>query len=178
MERITLQDKTFRTYIPYAEIDKAISRIAGQLNRDLGNEEKPVFLSILNGSFMFTADLMKKITLNCEVTFVKLSSYSGTESTGTVRQVLGLCSDIKDRTVIVLEDIVDSGTTITNLLDDLKKRNPKQIKICTLLLKPDAYKADIPIDYACIKIPNDFVVGYGLDYNNLGRQYKDLYVID
>lgn len=178
MERITLQDKTFRTYIPYAEIDKAISRIAGQLNRDLGNEEKPVFLSILNGSFMFTADLMKKITLNCEITFVKLASYSGTESTGTVRQVLGLCSDIKDRTVIVLEDIVDSGTTITNLLDDLKKRNPKQIKICTLLLKPDAYKADIPIDYACIKIPNDFVVGYGLDYNNLGRQYKDLYVID
>ncbi len=178
MERITLQDKTFRTYIPYAEIDKAISRIAGQLNRDLGNEEKPVFLSILNGSFMFTADLMKKITLNCEITFVKLASYSGTESTGTVRQVLGLCSDIKDRTVIVLEDIVDSGTTITNLLDDLKKRNPKQIKICTLLLKPDAYKADIPIDYACINIPNDFVVGYGLDYNNLGRQYKDLYVID
>ncbi len=178
MERITLHDKTFRTYIPYAEIDKAISRIAGQLNRDLGNEEKPVFLSILNGSFMFTADLMKKITLNCEITFVKLASYSGTESTGTVRQVLGLCSDIKDRTVIVLEDIVDSGTTITNLLDDLKKRNPKQIKICTLLLKPDAYKADIPIDYACINIPNDFVVGYGLDYNNLGRQYKDLYVID
>ncbi|HRW95844.1 MAG TPA: hypoxanthine phosphoribosyltransferase, partial [Bacteroidales bacterium] len=169
MERITLQDKTFRTYIPYAEIDKAISRIAGQLNRDLSNEEKPVFLSILNGSFMFTADLMKKITLNCEVTFVKLSSYSGTESTGTVRQVLGLCSDIKDRTVIVLEDIVDSGTTISNLLGDLKTRNPKQIKICTLLLKPDAYKADIPIDYACIKIPNDFVVGYGLDYNNLGR---------
>jgi hypoxanthine phosphoribosyltransferase len=178
MERITLQDKTFRTYIPYAEIDKAISRIAGQLNRDLSNEEKPVFLSILNGSFMFTADLMKKITLNCEDTFVKLSSYSGTESTGTVRQVLGLCSDIKDRTVIVLEDIVDSGTTISNLLGDLKTRNPKQIKICTLLLKPDAYKADIPIDYACIKIPNDFVVGYGLDYNNLGRQYKDLYVID
>ncbi len=178
MERITLHDKTFRTYIPYAEIDKAISRIAGQLNRDLSNEEKPVFLSILNGSFMFTADLMKKITLNCEITFVKLASYSGTESTGTVRQVLGLCSDIKDRTVIVLEDIVDSGTTITNLLDDLKKRNPKQIKICTLLLKPDAYKADIPIDYACINIPNDFVVGYGLDYNNLGRQYKDLYVID
>ena len=178
MERITLQDKTFRTYIPYAEIDKAISRIAGQLNRDLSNEEKPVFLSILNGSFMFTADLMKKITLNCEVTFVKLSSYSGTESTGTVRQVLGLCSDIKDRTVIVLEDIVDSGTTISNLLGDLKTKNPKQIKICTLLLKPDAYKADIPIDYACIKIPNDFVVGYGLDYNNLGRQYKDLYVID
>ncbi len=126
MERITLQDKTFRTYIPYAEIDKAISRIAGQLNRDLSNEEKPVFLSILNGSFMFTADLMKKITLNCEVTFVKLSSYSGTESTGTVRQVLGLCSDIKDRTVIVLEDIVDSGTTITNLLDDLKKEIPNK----------------------------------------------------
>ncbi len=178
MERITLQDKTFRTYITYKEIDKAISRVAGQLNRDLREEEKPVFVSILNGSFMFTADLMKKITLNCEVTFVKLASYSGTRSTGTVREVLGLCADITGRTVVVLEDIVDSGTTIANLLDDLKKRNPKQIKICTLLLKPAAYKADIHIDYACIKIPNNFVVGYGLDYNDLGRQYKDLYVID
>ncbi|MFA5443897.1 MAG: hypoxanthine phosphoribosyltransferase [Bacteroidales bacterium] len=178
MEHITLQDKTFRTYIPYTEIDKAISRVAVQLNRDLKEEDKPVFVSILNGSFMFTADLMKKITLNCEVTFVKLASYSGTCSTGTVREVLGLCTDITDRTVVVLEDIVDSGTTIANLLDDLKKMNPKQIKICTLLFKPAAYKADIPIDYACIKIPNAFVVGYGLDYNNLGRQYKDLYVID
>ena len=178
MERITLQDKNFRTYIPYTEIDKAISRIALQLNRDLKEEDRPVFLSILNGSFMFTADLMKKIDLNCEITFVKLASYSGTRSTGTVKEVLGLCDDITGRTVVVLEDIVDSGTTIANLLDDLKKKNPKQIKICTLLFKPAAYKADIPIDYACIEIPNDFVVGYGLDYNNLGRQYKDLYVID
>ena len=114
MERITLQDKTFRTYIPYTEIDKAISLVAEQLNRDLSAEEKPVFLSILNGSFMFTADLMKKITLNCEITFVKLASYSGIRSTGTVREVLGLCADIAGRTVVVLEDIVDSGTTIAN----------------------------------------------------------------
>jgi hypoxanthine phosphoribosyltransferase len=178
MESITLQDKNFRTYIPYTEIDKAISRIALQLNRDLKEEDRPVFLSILNGSFMFTADLMKKIDLNCEITFVKLASYSGTRSTGTVKEVLGLCDDITGRTVVVLEDIVDSGSTIANLLNDLRKRNPKQIKICTLLFKPAAYKADIPIDYACIEIPNDFVVGYGLDYNNLGRQYKDLYVID
>jgi hypoxanthine phosphoribosyltransferase len=178
MESITLQDKNFRTYIPYKEIDKAISRIALQLNRDLKEEDRPVFLSILNGSFMFTADLMKKIDLNCEITFVKLASYSGTRSTGTVKEVLGLCDDITGRTVVVLEDIVDSGSTIANLLNDLRKRNPKQIKICTLLFKPAAYKADIPIDYACIEIPNDFVVGYGLDYNNLGRQYKDLYVID
>lgn len=178
MERITLHDKTFRTYIPYAEIDKAISKVAQQINRDLMNEDRPVFLGILNGSFMFTSDLMKKIDLNCMVTFVKLASYSGTESTGDVKEVLGLCADIIGRTVVVVEDIVDSGTTIVKLVEDLKKKNPKQIKICTLLLKPDAYKQEIPLDYVCIRIPNDFVVGYGLDYNNLGRQYKDLYVID
>lgn len=178
MERITLQDKSFRTYIPYQEIDKAIEQVAAALNRDLGNVDKPVFIGILNGSFMFAADLLKKITLNCVVTFVKLASYSGTCSTGKVRELVGLGTDITDRTVIVVEDVVDSGKTIEKLVEDLKKRNPRKIIICTLLFKPDAYQGKIPIDYACISIPNDFVVGYGLDYNDMGRQLKDLYVID
>ncbi|HBG52654.1 MAG TPA: hypoxanthine phosphoribosyltransferase [Rikenellaceae bacterium] len=178
MERITLQDKSFRTYIPYQEIDKAIEQVARELNSDLLNEDKPVFIGILNGSFMFAADLMKKVNLNCVVTFVKLASYSGTCSTGKVRELVGLNTDITDRTVVVVEDVVDSGKTIEKLVEDLKKRNPRQIKICTLLFKPDAYRGKIPIDYVCIKIPNDFVVGYGLDYNDLGRQLKDLYVIE
>jgi hypoxanthine phosphoribosyltransferase len=178
MERVSLQDKSCRTYIPYSEIDKAIQRVASELNRDLSEEDRPVFIGILNGSFMFTADLMKKIDLNCVVTFVKLASYSGTASTGHVREILGLCLDITDRTVVIVEDVVDSGTTIVKLVEDLKKRNPKQIKICTLLFKPDAYKEVLPIDYVCMRIPNDFVVGYGLDYNDLGRQFKDLYIID
>jgi hypoxanthine phosphoribosyltransferase len=178
MERITLQDKSFRTYIPYQEIDKAIEQVARELNSDLLNEDKPVFIGILNGSFMFAADLMKKVNLNCVVTFVKLASYSGTCSTGKVRELVGLNTDITNRTVVVVEDVVDSGKTIEKLVEDLKKRNPRQIKICTLLFKPDAYRGKIPIDYVCIKIPNDFVVGYGLDYNDLGRQLKDLYVIE
>ncbi|MDD3523010.1 MAG: phosphoribosyltransferase family protein, partial [Bacteroidales bacterium] len=122
MERITLQDKSFRTYIPYQEIDKAIEQVATALNRDLGNVDKPVFVGILNGSFMFAADLLKKITLNCVVTFVKLASYSGTCSTGKVRELVGLGTDITDRTVIVVEDVVDSGKTIEKLVEDLKKR--------------------------------------------------------
>ncbi|HKM31058.1 MAG: hypoxanthine phosphoribosyltransferase [Bacteroidales bacterium] len=178
MERITLQDKTFRTYIPYKDIEKAIARIAGELNRDLKEEKNPVFIGILNGSFMFIADLMKHIHLDSVVTFVKLASYSGTQSTGKVVEILGLCYDITDRTVVIVEDVVDSGSTIVKLKEDLLKKNPKQILVCTLLFKPDAYMQQEPIDYACFSIPNDFVVGYGLDYNHLGRQLKDLYVIE
>ena len=124
MERIILQDKSFRTYIPYQEIDKAIEQVAAALNRDLRNEDKPVFIGILNGSFMFAADLMKKINLNCVVTFVKLASYSGTCSTGKVRELVGLGTDITDRTVVVVEDVVDSGKTIEKLVEDLKKKSP------------------------------------------------------
>ena len=178
MERITLHDKTFKTYIPFETIDSAIAKVADKLNVDLKEEDKPVFLGILNGSFMFAADLLKKITLNCEISFVKMASYSGTKSTGQIKELIGLNNDISGRTVIIVEDVVDSGNTIVQLYKDLQARNPKQIKICTLLYKPEAYKESIPIDYACLEIPNDFVVGYGLDYDNLGRQYKDIYVID
>ncbi|NLA15948.1 MAG: hypoxanthine phosphoribosyltransferase [Bacteroidales bacterium] len=178
MERITLQNKTFRTYIPYKDIEKAIGRVAKEINRDLKEEENPVFIGILNGSFMFIADLMKQIRLDSVVTFVKLASYSGTESTGKVVEVLGLCHDITNRTVVIVEDVVDSGNTIVKLKEDLSKRNPKRILVCTLLFKPQAYQQQSAIDYVCFSIPNDFVVGYGLDYNHLGRQLKDIYVID
>lgn len=178
MERITLHDKTFRTYIPYKDIEKEIVRVARALNRDLKDEESPVFIGILNGSFMFIADLMKQVTLNASVTFVKLASYSGTENTGKIVEVLGLCHDITNKTVVIVEDVVDSGSTIVKLKQDLMKRNPKQILVCTLLFKPQAYKQKDPIEYVCFDIPNDFVVGYGLDYDHLGRHLKDIYVID
>lgn len=127
---------------------------------------------------MFTADLMKYLEIQCELSFIKLSSYEGTGSTGEVKQILGLKQNIKGRSVVVIEDIVDTGVTIETLHAMLLEAGAKDIKICTLLLKPEAYKKSINIDYAAIKIPNDFIVGYGLDYNELGRQYKDIYVLD
>ena len=178
MGRITLHDKTFRTYIPYKDIEKEITRVAGALNEDLKEEDNPVFIGILNGSYMFIADLMKKINLDCVVTFVKLASYSGTRNTGKIVEVLGLCHDITDKTVVIVEDVVDSGSTIAKLKEDLMKRNPKKILVCYLLFKPNAYRQAAPIEYVCFSIPNDFVVGYGLDYDHLGRNLKDIYVID
>lgn len=178
MNTITLHGKTFKTYLSFNEIDQATEKVANQLNTDLKDEDRPIFLGILNGSFMFTADLLKKIDLNCEVCFVKMSSYEGMSSTGKVKSLIGLNRDIANRTVIIVEDVVDSGRTIVQLVTDLKEKNPKQIKVCTLLFKPDVYKQDVPIDYVGFKIPNDFVVGYGLDFDDLGRQYKDIYVID
>ncbi len=177
MERITLHDKTFEISIPEKKILEAISRIADQLNNDLKDVDKPIFISILNGSFMFTADLMKYINLPCEVSFLKLSSYSGVKSCGVVRELIGLTKSLANRTVVILEDIVDSGQTIEELLETLKAHNPKEVKFVTLLFKPDAYKKDIKIDYIGLSIPNDFIVGYGLDYDELGRNYRNIYTL-
>ena len=178
MERIKLHDKYFKVMIPYEKIEESISKVANQINEDYKDVENPLFLSVLNGSFMFTADLLKKIDFGCEISFIKLSSYSGVSSTGEVKQIIGLNKSIKDRSIIILEDIVDTGATIVELHELLTKSGAKDVKICTLLLKPDAYKKDIKIDYSAIQIPNDFIVGYGLDYDELGRQYKDIYVLD
>lgn len=178
MERIKLHDKWFKVCTPADQLDAAVSRVAEQLNKDLKDVKEPVFLSILNGSFMFTSDLMKKLDIVADLMFVKLSSYCGTSSTGKVQQVMGLNRSIEGKTVIVVEDIVETGNTIVELHKMLKEAGAADIKICTLLLKPNAYKKDIKIDYAALTIPDDFIVGYGLDYNNLGRQYKDLYVLD
>ena len=177
MKRVKLHDKEFEISIKHDDIQTAIGVMAQKIRRDMKGENIPVFLSILNGSFMFTADLLKQMDFNCEVSFVKLSSYSNTSSTGEVKELIGLNTDIKGRTVIVVEDIVDSGTTLEELVKALEKYAPKQIKVASFLLKPDAYKKDIPIDYVGIRIPNDFIVGYGLDYNELGRNLRNIYKI-
>ena len=178
MKRIRLHDKNFKICIPHETIQEKIAVVAEKLNRDYAGVENPLFVSVLNGSFMFTSDLLKMLNFQSELSFIRLSSYCGTSSTGDVREIMGLTSNVKGRSVIVIEDIVDTGATIVELHNMLTKAGAKDIKICTLLLKPEAYKKDIKINYAAIEIPNDFIVGYGLDYDELGRQYRDIYVLD
>ena len=179
MEKITLKDKTFRISIPYEKISDSIDKVAEKMNKDFQNSEDiPVLLCVLNGSIMFLGELMKRLDFNCQIVSTKLSSYEGTSSTGTVKQALGLTADLRGRRVIVIEDIVDTGNTIVELKRILEEAGAAQTYICSLLLKPDAYKKDIPIDYVAMEIPNDFIVGFGLDYNDLGRNYKDIYVLD
>ena len=179
MNKITLKDKTFRTSIPYEEIMKSIDEVAARINDDFkGCTDVPVLLCVLNGSIMFTAELMKRLEFNCQIVSTKLSSYEGTETTGKVKQALGLTADIKGRRVIIVEDIVDSGNTIVELKRIMEEKEAAASYICSLLLKPEAYKKDIKIDYVAMEIPNDFIVGFGLDYDELGRNYKDIYVLD
>jgi hypoxanthine phosphoribosyltransferase len=139
------------------------------------NEQLPVFLSILNGSFMFTSDLMKYIQFNCSLSFIKVNSYDGLSSKGRVKELIGINHDLTGKTVIILEDIVDTGTTMEYLIDTISKHNPAQLKIATMLFKPDAYRKSIKLDYTGIEVPNDFIAGYGLDYNGLGRNYPEIY---
>ena len=178
MDRIKLHDKYFKKYIPYEKIEEGIARVAEQLNKDMKEVDTPIFLSVLSGSFMFTADLMKKIDFQCDITFVKLSSYCGTSSTGEVKEIMGLSKNVEGRSIVIVEDIVDTGTTIEELVKILKEKGVAEIKVCTLMFKPDSYKKEIKIDYVAMEIPNDFIVGFGLDYDQLGRQYKDIYIID
>jgi hypoxanthine phosphoribosyltransferase len=176
MNSVTLQDKTFVPYLPEARIMEAVRKVAGSINSDL-KDKHPLFLVILNGSFLFAADLLRNITTDCEVSFMKLSSYHGTSSTGQVKQLIGLNESVKGRHVVIVEDIVDTGNTIVNITDQLRTMEPASIRIATLLFKPAVYSKSIKLDYVGIEIPNDFIVGYGLDYNGLGRNLKDIYVI-
>ena len=179
MEKVTLKDKTFRLSIPYEKIEKAIDNVASQINADFnGCEDIPVLLCVLNGSIMFTAELMKRLNFNCQVVSTKLTSYVVTSTSGNVRQAMGLTADISGRRVIVIEDIVDSGNTIVELKRILAEEGAAESRICTLLLKPDAYKKDVKLDYVAMEIPNDFIVGFGLDYDELGRNFKDIYMLD
>ena len=179
MEKITIKDKTFRTFIPYEKISSSIDTLAEKINADFnGCDDVPVLLCVLNGSIMFMAELMKRLTFDVQIVSTKLSSYEGTNSTGKVKQALGLTADIEGRRVIVVEDIVDSGNTIVALRDILIEHKAKEARMCTLLMKPDAYKKDVALDYIAMEIPNDFIVGFGLDYDELGRNYKDIYVLD
>ena len=176
MNTVRLDDKTFKPYISEHKIKEAVINLSSQLNLDFEGK-KPVFLIILNGSFVFAADLLREINFDCEISFVKLSSYEGTSSSGSIKQLIGLNEDLKDRYLIVVEDIIDTGTTLEYLIHELNKQQITGLKIVSLLFKPDAFKKNYPIDYVGIKIPNDFIVGYGLDYNGLGRNLKDIYVI-
>lgn len=179
MEKVTLKDKTFRISIPYEQIEAAIDNVAEKINKDFeGCEDMPILLCVLNGSILFTAELMKRLRFNCQIVSTKLTSYVGTETTGEVKQAMGLTADITGRRVIVVEDIVDSGNTIVALKKILQDRGASESKICTLLLKPESYKKDVAIDYVAMEIPNDFIVGFGLDYDEYGRNFKDIYVLD
>ena len=176
MDIIQIKDKRFKTFIPEAQILQEVSRVANEIMNDL-KDEKPLFVSVLNGSFMFTADLMKYLDMPCEVSFVKLASYEGTSSTGKVKELVGLNDDITGRTVVIVEDIVDTGLTMQRLVEPLKARNPKEVRIATLLVKPDKLQVPLDIQYVAMNIPNDFIVGYGLDYDGLGRNYRDIYTV-
>ncbi len=178
MDSIILHDKRFKVCMTAAQIDEAVSKVAEKLNNDLKDTDTPIFLSVLSGSFMFTADLMRKITVKSDLVFIKLTSYDGTSSTGSVKQIMGLTKSVEGKSVIIVEDIVETGNTIEEMYRILKEAGAADIKVCTLLFKPKAYTKEIKIDYAALEIPNDFIVGYGLDYNQLGRQYKDIYVLD
>ena len=171
-----VKDKTFEVSIPEADILKEVRRVAAEINRDYAGQE-PVFLAVLNGSFIFAADLLREITLPCEISFVKMASYEGVNSTGKIRELIGLNIDITNRPVIIVEDIVDTGLTMAHMLDTLQKQKPQSIDICTLLLKPDKLKVQLDIKYCCLQIPNDFIVGYGLDYDQQGRNTRDIYTV-
>lgn len=179
MQKIQIKDKTFKTLIPYEQISEAIDKVADRLNADFSScTNPPILLCVLNGSIMFMGELMKRVDFDCQTVSIKLTSYEGTSSTGKVRQALGLTSDITGRDVIIIEDIVDTGHTIVALKKILEDAGAKASYVCTLLLKPEAYKQDVKIDYTAIEIPNKFIVGFGLDYDELGRNYKDIYVLD
>ncbi len=179
MEKVTLYDKTFRTFIPYEKIMDAIDKVADKINADFeGCTDVPILLCVLNGSIMFMGELMKRLNFNCQTVSIKLTSYEGTNTTGSVKQALGLTADITGRRVIVVEDIVDTGNTIVELKQILADKGAAESRICTMLLKPEAYRKDVVLDYVAMEIPNDFIVGFGLDYDELGRNLKDIYVLD
>jgi len=177
MKQVRIHDKSFELYIPYEKIRAVIDSMAENMNNDFEGKS-PLFVCILNGSFMFAAEIFKRINLmDAQITFVKLASYNGDKTTGEVKQLIGLNESIEGRSVIVLEDIVDTGITIENILVQLRGMNPKEIKIATLLLKPDALQKEVQLDYVGLEIPNDFIVGYGLDYDGLGRNLIDIYTV-
>jgi hypoxanthine phosphoribosyltransferase len=171
---IQLHDKHFVPFINAAQINEAIARMARQVENDIG-DEIPVFIGVLNGAFMVVSDFVKQYKKPCEVSFVKLSSYEGTSTTNSVKQLIGLNDSLKGRTVVIIEDIIDTGNTIVSLKEMFEGKEVKQLKIATLFLKPEAYKKDIKLDYVGFEIPNKFIVGYGLDYDGLGRNIPEIY---
>ena len=177
MSIVTIKDRQFKTSIPEAEILRRVKAVAERINHDMAGKN-PLFLAVLNGAFVFAADLMREITIPCEISFVKLASYQGTTSTGKITEVMGINEDLSGREIIIVEDIVDTGLTMKRMIETLGTRNPANVHICSLLLKPEKLKVDLNVEYVAMEIPNDFIVGYGLDYDDLGRNLKDIYVLD
>ena len=176
MDNIKVLDKEFEPYISQIEIESAIDRICYQINKDL-HDKNPLFLVMLNGAFMFASELLKKLDMDCETSFVKFSTYSGTKSNGKAKELIGLNNSIQGRNVVVVEDIIDSGFTMRCLIDKLNSLGVASIRIATMLFKPEAFKFDYKIDYIGMNIGNEFIVGYGLDYNEYGRNYPSIYKI-
>lgn len=174
MNEITVLDREFSVYITEDEIQSRVSALAEKISEDLKGQDV-LFFGVLNGVFLFAADLFRQINLDCQVSFIKLASYDGTASTGKIKELIGWNEDITGKTVVVLEDIVDTGATLERVIGELRLRKAADIKICTLLFKPEAYTRDIPLDYIGFEIPNNFVVGYGLDYDGYGRNLKAIY---
>lgn len=176
MSVIHVKGKTFKTFIPEEEILKRIRVVADRINHDMEGKN-PLFLAILNGSFVFAADLLRMINIPCEISFVKLASYEGTASTGEIKEVVGINTDLRGRTVIVVEDIVETGNTLRHLVEMLRNQHTESVKVCSLLLKPECMRVPLDIDYVVMEIPNDFILGYGLDYDQQGRNLRDIYTI-
>jgi hypoxanthine phosphoribosyltransferase len=174
MSHIKVHDKEFTPYLSSSDIEKQVQRVADEINRDYA-DKKPLFIAILNGAFVFAADLFKHITIEAEICFIKLASYKGVKSTGKVITAIGLDVDLYGRDIIIVEDIVDTGKTLSQFLPQLEHHHPASLKVASLLHKPSATLHSIKIDYLGFTIPDKFVVGYGLDYDGLGRNIKEIY---
>ena len=176
MSRVKIKDKTFETSMTEAEIKQRVKELAQQMSRDLEGKN-PLFLAVLNGAFIFAADLMREMTIPCEISFVKLASYQGTTSTGTIHEVIGINEDLSGRAVVIVEDIVESGLTIKRMMEQIGTRHPASVQVCTLFFKPELLKEDLKLDYVAFSILDDFLLGYGFDYDQQGRRIKYLYTL-
>ena len=176
MKTIQVNDKKFSLYIPENEIKEQVKKVAAAMNEELAGK-KPLFIVVLNGAFMFAADLLREIDIPCEVSFVRVSSYEGTTTTGNVKELIGLNENIEGRTLVVVEDIIDSGITMREMLRMLNEKNPADVRVASLFVKPDNLQVKLDIHYSCFDISNDFIVGYGLDYDQSGRNLSEIYKI-
>jgi len=176
MKEIRILDKKFKELLTEKDIQKRIGELARQVNNDLSGKEV-VFLGILNGAFLFAADLFRRVDFPARISFVKLASYEGTSSSGSIKELIGWNEDIKNKTIVIVEDIVDTGNTLERIVGELVIRKASEVRIATMLFKPEAYTKDIPLDYIGFEIPNDFVVGYGLDYDGFGRNLPSVYAL-
>lgn len=180
MNTIKVLDKTFKPYLSQEKILAEVSRVAAEVSKDLKDVERPLFVCVLNGAFVFASDLFRRVELpTAEITFIRMKSYEGTQTTGKVKAIAGLLESVVDRTVVIVEDIVDSGYTMQRLISQLKDLGAKDVKVCVLLNKPKARRVEgLTLDYVALEIPNDFIIGYGLDYDEQGRGLNDIWVVE